>query len=92
MDGRELPPFARGGQADVDRAVASARAAFNDGRWRLQSPVRRKAVLLKWSRRLLAAALERALIETVAMGKTSVGCKWAPWDVQKQKSPAVRGF
>jgi gamma-glutamyl-gamma-aminobutyraldehyde dehydrogenase len=69
IDGRNLPPFARGGQTDVDRAVVSARAAFNDGRWRLQSPARRKAVIVEWSRRVLAAAQELALIETVDMGK-----------------------
>ncbi|GCL61655.1 aldehyde dehydrogenase [Pseudaquabacterium pictum] len=64
-----LPPIARGAEADIDRAVRSARAAFDDGRWRLQSPARRKAVLVEWSRRVLAAAEELALIETIDMGK-----------------------
>jgi len=68
-DDRELPAIARGAAADVDRAVRSARAAFDDGRWRSQSPARRKAVLVEWSRRVLAAAEELALIESVDMGK-----------------------
>jgi gamma-glutamyl-gamma-aminobutyraldehyde dehydrogenase len=68
-DGLALPEIARGAAADVDRAVKSARAAFEDGRWRLQSPAQRKAVLLEWSRRVMLAAEELALTETVDMGK-----------------------
>ena len=33
VDGRKLGTFARCGAADVDAAVASARAAFEDRRW-----------------------------------------------------------
>ena len=68
-DGRPLPPVARGAAADVDAAVRSARAAFDDGRWRLQPPAQRKAVLVAWSRRVLAAADELALTESLDMGK-----------------------
>ena len=35
------------GEADVDRAVKAARAAFEDGRWSGKAPAERKAVLLK---------------------------------------------
>jgi phenylacetaldehyde dehydrogenase len=37
--GREVALAAAGAQADVDRAVRSARAAFDDGRWRLLAPL-----------------------------------------------------
>lgn len=59
---------------DVDRAVAAARAAFEDGRWRGQSPAERKAVLLK-----LAALLEQhtetlAVMESLDSGKPVSEC------------------
>jgi gamma-glutamyl-gamma-aminobutyraldehyde dehydrogenase len=69
VDGRELPAVARCGTAEVNRAVASARAAFDDGRWREQAPAARKAVLLEWARRVREAADELALTETLDMGK-----------------------
>ncbi|MFO1434836.1 MAG: aldehyde dehydrogenase family protein [Gammaproteobacteria bacterium] len=36
IDGRVLAQVARGSSVDIDRAVASARAAFEDGRWSRQ--------------------------------------------------------
>ncbi|OYU72032.1 MAG: aldehyde dehydrogenase PuuC, partial [Burkholderiales bacterium PBB5] len=69
VDGRLLGPVARGGQPDIDAAVASARAAFDDGRWAHQSPAARKQVLLRFAERILAARDELALLETLDMGK-----------------------
>jgi gamma-glutamyl-gamma-aminobutyraldehyde dehydrogenase len=69
IDGRALGPVARGGQADIDAAVASARAAFADGRWAGQSPAARKQVLQAFAARILAARDELALLETLDMGK-----------------------
>ena len=43
--GRAHATVARAGQVDVDRAVAAARAAFEDGRWSGLKPERRAAVL-----------------------------------------------
>jgi aldehyde dehydrogenase (NAD+) len=43
--GRAHATVARAGKADVDRAVAAARAAFEDGRWSGLKPERRAAVL-----------------------------------------------
>jgi acyl-CoA reductase-like NAD-dependent aldehyde dehydrogenase len=43
--GQAHATVARAGQADVDRAVAAARAAFEDGRWSGLKPERRAAVL-----------------------------------------------
>ncbi|KZE33529.1 aldehyde dehydrogenase [Crenobacter luteus] len=57
------------GEADVNRAVAAARAAFDDGRWANLAPVRRKAVLLRFAALLREHAHELALLETLDMGK-----------------------
>ena len=41
IDGRLLGAVSRGAQADIDTAVASARAAFVDGRWAGKAPAMR---------------------------------------------------
>ena len=69
IDGRLLGPVARCMQAEVDAAVASSRAAFDDGRWAGQSPSARKRVLMRWADKLLAAREELALLECLDMGK-----------------------
>jgi gamma-glutamyl-gamma-aminobutyraldehyde dehydrogenase len=69
LDGRTIAQVARGRQADVDAAVASARAAFDDGRWCAQPPAARKKVLQRYAELLLAARDELALLETLDMGK-----------------------
>ncbi len=69
IDGRRLGAIARGQVADVDRAVASAREAFNDRRWAGQPPAARKRVMLRFAEALLAAKDELALLETLDMGK-----------------------
>jgi len=69
VDGRWLTAVARCGQADVDVAVAAARAAFEDKRWCGLAPAARKRVMIKFADQLLAHAEELALMETLDMGK-----------------------
>jgi acyl-CoA reductase-like NAD-dependent aldehyde dehydrogenase len=69
IDNRLLGPIARGLAADVDVAVRSARAAFEDGRWAARSPSARKKILQRFSELILAAGEELALLETLDMGK-----------------------
>lgn len=69
LNGRVLTPVARCREADVDAAVASARAAFDDGRWAHQPPAARKRVLQRFAENILAARDELALVETMDMGK-----------------------
>ena len=69
IDGRILGRVARGAAADIDAAVAAARAAFEDGRWARQPPAARKRVLQDFARRITAAGEELALLETLDMGK-----------------------
>jgi len=69
IDGRRLGAVARGAAADVDAAVRSARAAFDDGRWAARAPAARKKVLQRFADCVLAARDELALLETLDMGK-----------------------
>ena len=41
IDGRTIIPVARGGTADIDAAVAAARASFETGPWRRLAPPER---------------------------------------------------
>ncbi|WP_332308795.1 aldehyde dehydrogenase family protein [Nocardioides sp. Iso805N] len=54
--GRVLADVAECGVADVDLAVASARRAFDDGRWSHAHPRERAAVLTRWAELVLANA------------------------------------
>src|SRR5262245_12714344 len=67
--GRSLGPVAAGEQLDVDRAVASARAAFRRGSWAHQEPKARKRVLQRLAELMLEHREELALLETLDTGK-----------------------
>jgi acyl-CoA reductase-like NAD-dependent aldehyde dehydrogenase len=67
--GKSLGPVAAGEQADIDRAVASARNAFARGTWAQQPPKARKKVLLKLADLMLAEREQLALLETLDTGK-----------------------
>jgi gamma-glutamyl-gamma-aminobutyraldehyde dehydrogenase len=62
IDGTVLTTLSGASAADVDRAVASARRAFEDGRWSAQSPAARKKVLMRIAERIEAEALELAVL------------------------------
>jgi acyl-CoA reductase-like NAD-dependent aldehyde dehydrogenase len=69
IDGRVICQVARGGAADIDAAVAAARASFEAGVWRRRSAAERRRILLKFAE-LLRADVERlALLETLDVGK-----------------------
>jgi acyl-CoA reductase-like NAD-dependent aldehyde dehydrogenase len=69
IDGRLLTGVVRGQAADIDRAVRSARAAFEDRRWAGKAPAVRKKILQRFAEKILAAKEELALLETLDMGK-----------------------
>jgi gamma-glutamyl-gamma-aminobutyraldehyde dehydrogenase/4-guanidinobutyraldehyde dehydrogenase/NAD-dependent aldehyde dehydrogenase len=69
IDGRKLADVARCLDADVDAAVASARAAFEDRRWSGKAPAERKRVLVRFADLMLEHRDELALLETLDMGK-----------------------
>ena len=68
-DGRVLTAIAACEGADVDRAVAAARAAFEDGRWSDLPPAVRKKKLLCFAELIDEHKNELALLETLDMGK-----------------------
>ncbi|MES2117525.1 MAG: aldehyde dehydrogenase [Pseudomonadota bacterium] len=69
VDGRNLGQVARCDGADVDLAVAAARAAFEDRRWAGKSPAQRKRVLIRFADLVQQNGAELALLETLDMGK-----------------------
>lgn len=68
-DGRVIAQVAEGDAADIDRAVASARAVFEKGSWSQMAPARRKRVLLAFAEKMREHRNELALLETLDMGK-----------------------
>lgn len=69
IDGRKLCDVARCEAADVDAAVAAARAAFEDRRWASVAPAERKRTLIRFADLITARTDELALLETLDMGK-----------------------
>ena len=69
IDGRILTSIARCDSQDIESAVNSARAAFDDGRWSHASPAHRKSVMVAFARLVEQHAEELALLETLDMGK-----------------------
>ena len=69
IDGKVFAHVADCGEADVDRAVKAARAAFESGVWRDADPQRKKAVLLRFAGLIRENAEELALLETLDVGK-----------------------
>jgi len=68
-NGETLAEVASCDDADVDRAVAGARRAFDSGTWSRMAPKKRKRILLKLARLMDEHADELALLETLDMGK-----------------------
>ncbi|WP_136443962.1 aldehyde dehydrogenase [Pacificoceanicola onchidii] len=62
IDGQVLTTVAKGTAEDMNRAIASARAAFEDGRWSGMPPAARKAVMHRWADLIEQHALELAVL------------------------------
>jgi aldehyde dehydrogenase (NAD+) len=73
--------IAEGNEADVDRAVAAARRAF-EGPWRTMRAAERGHILLKWAELLKAHADEIVALESLDAGKPIAG-------VARQDFPAA---
>jgi len=69
-DGQVVGRAAMGNAADVDVAVAAARAAFNDRAWRHMSPAERSKVLYKCAQVVMANAPELIELEITCSGAT----------------------
>ena len=73
--GQVIAAVAACGEADVDRAVAAARAAFDAGVWSRIGPADRKAVLYRFADLIEANADELAVTEAVDAGKPITDCR-----------------
>jgi acyl-CoA reductase-like NAD-dependent aldehyde dehydrogenase len=69
IDGRVVTDVAMAGAADVDRAVAAARASFEDRRWAGMSPADRKDVMIRWAHLVNEHADQLAVLTALEMGK-----------------------
>ena len=62
VDGRVLAQVASCDEADADRAVISARMAFESGVWSRMAPAKRKATMIRFASLIQANAEELALL------------------------------
>jgi 4-guanidinobutyraldehyde dehydrogenase / NAD-dependent aldehyde dehydrogenase len=69
VDGRVLATVAEADAADIDAAVAAARAAFERGSWSRLAPRERKRLMLAYARGIEDAREELAVLATLEMGK-----------------------
>jgi acyl-CoA reductase-like NAD-dependent aldehyde dehydrogenase len=67
--GETLAEIAEAGPEDLDRAVASARGAFESGPWAEMKPRQRGRILLRAAERLQSRAEEIGRVETLDNGK-----------------------
>ena len=67
--GQPLARIAECAAVDADRAVAAARAAFDDGPWPRMSPAERKTILQRFATEVEANAEELAELEVLESGK-----------------------
>lgn len=63
------------GAADVDRAVASARAAFESGSWSRIAPADRKSIMFAFAALIEQNAEELAVTEAIDAGKPISDCR-----------------
>jgi len=69
MDGAVVATLPDAGAREVDAAVAAARAAFADGRWRNLAASARAKVLQRFATRVAEDAETLGLLDTLQMGK-----------------------
>jgi acyl-CoA reductase-like NAD-dependent aldehyde dehydrogenase len=67
--GKAIGVVAHGGPEDVDRAVAAARAAFDEGPWPKLAPAKRAATILRLADLVEASAGQLAELESLDNGK-----------------------
>lgn len=73
--GQVLASVADCAEEDVNAAVASARAAFDDGRWSRLAPAARKAALLRFADLVESELDEFARLESLNAGKPITDCR-----------------
>jgi len=69
VDGSVINICAAGTGADIDKAVAIAKASFKSGEWSRMAPRSRMTVMYKWAELIEENGAELALMDTIDMGK-----------------------
>ena len=67
--GKQIGHIVDASAADIDRAVAAARAAFDDARWSGLAPIKRERILNRLADLIEANAAELAELEAIDNGK-----------------------
>lgn len=75
--GQAFAKVPAGGKADIDRAVAAARQAFDGGDWAVMRPVDRERLLMKLADLVEANAQELAELEALDNGKPVTVARFA---------------
>ncbi len=73
--GTAIASLAACSEADIDRAVAAARAAFDSGAWSRLAPADRKATLFAFADLIEKHSAELALTEAIDAGKPITDCR-----------------
>jgi gamma-glutamyl-gamma-aminobutyraldehyde dehydrogenase len=73
--GQVIATVAACAEADIDRAAAAARAAFERGSWSRSTPPERKTVLLRFAELIESHLDELAAIESIDAGKPISDCR-----------------
>ncbi|MBR9885016.1 MAG: aldehyde dehydrogenase family protein, partial [Oceanospirillales bacterium] len=74
-NGKRLTQVARATSADIDRAVAAARSAFEDSAWSRMTPVERERLLWRFADLIEANADSLAELECLDNGKSAAIAK-----------------
>ena len=69
VDGSLINQCAAGTAADVDKAVAIAKASFKSGEWSRMAPRDRMTIMYKWAQLIAQNGAELSLMDTIDMGK-----------------------
>src|SRR5471032_3468423 len=85
VDGRLLGQVARCDGADVDAAVAAARAAFEDKRWSGKSPAQRKRVMIKFADLVQEHGAELADRKSTRLNSSHITISYAVFCLKKKK-------
>jgi gamma-glutamyl-gamma-aminobutyraldehyde dehydrogenase len=69
VDGSLINQCAAGTAADINKAVAVAKASFKSGEWSRMAPRERMAVMYRWAELIDEHGGELSLLDTIDMGK-----------------------
>jgi acyl-CoA reductase-like NAD-dependent aldehyde dehydrogenase len=69
VDGSVINQCAAGQEADINKAVAIAKASFKSGEWSRLAPRERMAIMYRWAELIAENGAELSLMDSIDMGK-----------------------